>query len=71
MAVRHGCAAAFAARRAAIKTRHLGRCPGLVDEDELLGIEAGLPLEPSFPGTLYVRALLLRGVRNLFLSVIW
>ena len=69
MAVRHGRLTAFAARRTAIKTRHLRRCPGLVDEDELRGIEAGLPLKPSLTGTLYVRSLLLGGMRNLFFSV--
>jgi hypothetical protein len=69
MAVRHGSSAAFAARRAAIKACHLRRCPSLVDEDEPLGIETGLPLEPGLPCTLYIWALLLSGMRTLFFSV--
>ena len=69
MAVWHGRATAFAARRAAVETRHLCRCPGLVDEDELLGIKDELSLEPSLPRPLHVRALLLGGMRNLFFSV--
>src|SRR5215470_18950512 len=39
------------------------------DEDEPLGIETGLPLEPGLPCTLYIWALLLSGMRTLFFSV--
>src|SRR5262245_28722174 len=37
--VRHGCHAALAAPGASVALRHLRRCPGLVDEDELAGID--------------------------------
>ena len=40
------------------------------DEDELLRIEVKLAFKPCLPGSLHIGALLLSGMRNLFLSVI-
>jgi len=50
--------------------RHIGRGPGLVDEDETVGIEVGLPLEPLLPPLQDFGAVLLARVRGLFLRVI-
>ncbi len=58
--------AAFAAPRPSITPRHLGRGPGLVDEDQTLGIEIRLALEPGPPAMQNVRTLLLAGVRGFF-----
>ena len=55
------CAPAFA--------RHVGRGPGLVDEDEPFRIEIELALEPGFAPRLYVRAVLLARMGGLFLNV--
>jgi hypothetical protein len=49
--------------------RHVGRGPGLVDEDEPLRIEIKLVLEPSFASDQDVGAVLLGRVRGLFLRV--
>jgi hypothetical protein len=64
--VRDGGPAAGAARRAAIAPCHLGRGAGLVDEDQPLGIEIGLRLEPGPAAAGYVRPLLLAGVCGFF-----
>jgi hypothetical protein len=45
---------------------HLGRGPGLVDEDQALGVQIGLALEPGPTTTQNVGALLLAGVRGFF-----
>ena len=50
----------------AAASRHLGGGAGLVDEDELIGVEAGLGLEPGPPAAQHVRTLLLAGVRRFF-----
>jgi hypothetical protein len=49
--------------------RHVGGGPGLVDEDQSLGIEVELILEPLFAPGQDVGAILLGGVRGLFLRV--
>src|SRR6185312_447421 len=49
---------------------HLGCGPAFVDEDQALGVEAGLAIEPVLPAPGHVRALLLARVRRLFFSVI-
>ena len=54
----------------AVEARHLGGCAGLVDEDELLGIEIELPVEPGRAGHSHITALLFGGMPHLFLSVI-
>ena len=46
MPVRHPGAQPFAAWGSAIAAGHVGRCPGLVDKDELIGIEIELAVEP-------------------------
>jgi hypothetical protein len=51
-------------------TRHIRRGPGFIDEHEALGIEVELTFEPILPSLHDVRALLLGGVRGLFLRVI-
>ncbi len=58
--------AAFAAPGAAAQARHLGRGPGLVDEDQPLGFQIGLGLEPGPPTTHNVSPLLFAGVRGFF-----
>jgi hypothetical protein len=70
MAVRHAHAQPVAARHPPISARHVGRGPGLVDENEAFGIEVGLSLEPVLPSLHDVRTLLFAGVRGLFLRVI-
>ena len=70
MAVRHADPQALAARGAAVGAGHVGRRPGLVDEDQALGIEIGLALEPGLAPLQDVGAVLLAGVRGLFLRVI-
>ncbi len=62
-----GGAAALPALGTAPQTRHLGGNTGLIDEDQLGGIEIGLPLEPGFTRRLHVLALLLARMRRLFL----
>ena len=68
--MRHADAQALAARGAAVGARHVGLRPGLVDEDQALGIEVGLGVEPGLPPLQDVGAILLAGVRGLFLRVI-
>jgi hypothetical protein len=69
MAVRDRSAAALASGRAAIHTGHLGRRPAFIDEDEALGIEVGLSIDPGVPPARYVGPVLFSGVRRLFLRV--
>ena len=64
--VRDRGAAAGAARRTAIAPGHFGRGAGLVDEDQLLGVEIGLGLEPGPAAARHVRPLLLAGVCRFF-----
>ena len=54
----------------AVAPRHIGRSPGLVDEDEPVRVEVGLTVEPGFPPRQDVGTILLRGMRRLFLRVI-
>ena len=70
MAVRHADAQALAAPAAAVRAGHLRRGPGLVDEDETLGVEIDLAVEPVLAPLQDVGAILLAGVRGLFLRVI-
>lgn len=69
MAVGNGRSAAFSLGRPAAQARHLGGRRGLVDEDQPLRIEIELLLEPHLAGRLHVAALLLGGMRRLFLNV--
>lgn len=50
-------------------TRHLGGGAGLIDEDQALGIEFELPVEPGLATCQNIRPILLVRVRCLFLSV--
>ncbi len=78
MAMGNGSSAAFAALRPAAQTGHLGVGAGLIDapegdaqlQDELLRVEIRLGVEPRPTRLPYVGAVLLTGVRCLFLSVI-
>jgi hypothetical protein len=56
---------AFAAAAAAVGPRHVGRSPGLVDEDQALGIEIELAFEPGLAPLQDVGAVLLGCVRSL------
>ncbi len=58
--------ATLTALGAAPQTGHLGRGAGLVDEDELLGIEIGLGVEPDLAAQRHIRPLLFGGVRGFF-----
>ena len=66
MAVGNSGPAAFPPLGSASQAGHLGRGAGLVDEDELLGIELRLGLEPSLAADDDIRPLLLGGVRGFF-----
>ena len=69
MTMRDGSPAAFAPRRPSAQAGHLGRRPGLVDEDRALRIEVELPLEPGLAPLHDVGPILLGGMRRLFLNV--
>ena len=69
MTVRDGHAQAFAARGPSMGAVHVGPGPCLVDEDEPVGVEAGLAVAPGAPLAQHIRALLLRRVAGLFLRV--
>jgi hypothetical protein len=49
--------------------RHVGRGPGFVNEDQPLGVEIELAVEPGLPPLHDVGAVLFGGVRGLFLRV--
>ncbi len=66
MAMGHGCPAAFAAWRAAIAPRHLGRGTGLIDEYQPLRLQLGLGLEPRPPAAQNISPLLFAGERGFF-----
>ena len=51
---------------AAMKARHIGLRPGLVDEDQAPGINAALVFLPLCPPPRHVRAILLGGVQAFF-----
>jgi hypothetical protein len=61
---------ALSPRGAAMGSRHVGLRPGLVDEDQPLGIEVGLGVKPGLPVFQDIGTILLAGVRGLFLRVI-
>ncbi len=52
------------------QTRRLGGSTGLIDENQLGGVEIELPLEPCFTRRLHVLALLLARIHRLFSYVI-
>lgn len=69
MAVRKPHPQPFAPAAAPVGAGHVRRRPGLVDEDEPLGIEIGLRLEPGAALAQDVRALLFDSVPGLFFLV--
>lgn len=69
MAVWNGGSQTFAALAAAMCSRHVGRRPGLINEDEPVTIELALALAPGFPPRQDIRAILLGGMGGLFLRV--
>ena len=69
MAVGNADPQAFAAAAAAVGASHVGRSPGLVDEDQTFGIEIKLAFEPGLAPLQDVGSILLGGVRGLFLRV--
>jgi len=64
--MRHAHPKPLAALAAAMAARHVGRGPGFIDEDEALGVEIGLAVEPGLPALQDIRPILLAGVRGLF-----
>ena len=69
VAVRNGGSQTFAALAAAMCSRHVGRCPGFIDEDEPVPVEIALALAPGFSPHHDIRAILLCGMGCLFLRV--
>ena len=66
VAVRRKAAQALALRPPAAQRGHVGLDPGLVDEDQAPGIEAGLPGPPALPPARDVGAGLLKGEQRFF-----
>ena len=69
MAMWHAHPQPLPARTAAMAAGHAGTGPAFVDEDQTIGIEVELSLEPGLALDHDIRALLLAGVRGLFLRV--
>ena len=69
VAVRHAHPQPLAAWGAPVRAGHLGGGAGLVDEDQALGIEIELAVEPCLPRLADVGAVLLGSVRGLFSRV--
>jgi hypothetical protein len=69
MAVRDADTQALAAAATAVGARHVGRSPGLVDEDQAFGIKIELTVEPGFALLQDVGAVLFGRMRGLFLRV--
>jgi hypothetical protein len=69
MAMGHARAQTFAARAAAVTSRHVGGGPSFVDEDEAVQVEIELALEPVLAALQDIRVLLLARMRGLFLGV--
>jgi hypothetical protein len=49
---------ALAASAAAMRSRHIGRCPSLIDEDEPIPVEVALAFAPGFTPRHDIRAIL-------------
>ena len=69
MAVGHRDAAAPAARGSRMAAHHVGGGGRLVEEDEAVGVEVGLGVEPGEARLLHVRTLLLGRVDRPFLRL--
>lgn len=61
--------AALASRRPTSPTRHFCRKTAFVDEDQTLWVQFALTVEPGLASRLHIGALLLTGMRSLFLCV--
>lgn len=70
VAMRNAGPQAFSAQASTMCSRHVGRCPGLVDEDEPIPVEFALALAPGLASRQDIRAILLCGMGGLFLRVI-
>ena len=68
--MRHAHPQPLAPRRPAVPTGHLGGGAGLIDEDQPLGVEVGLGVEPGLATVQDIRTALLGRMPGLFLSVI-
>ena len=68
MPVRYARTQALAPSAASIATRHVGRCPGLVNKDQPLGVEVELPLKPLIATPQNVWAFLFGGARGTFFT---
>jgi hypothetical protein len=66
MAVRGIAAQSLALRPPSAQRRHVGLDPGLVDEDQPLGVEPGLPGAPALPPARDVRTGLLKSEQGFF-----
>ncbi len=69
MPVGDGHAQTLAAPAATVGAGHVGLGPCLIDEDQAVGVQVELAIEPSLPALQDVGPLLLGGVRRLFLRV--
>src|SRR3954453_7124793 len=69
MTVRDSSPQSQTARTSTIAPRHVRGGPGLVDEDQAIGIERRLAADKQVPGLGDIRAVLLGRVQGLFLSV--
>lgn len=67
MAMRDAGPATLAPAASPAQAGHLGRGAGLVQKDQPRWVQVGLKREPGFPPGSYVGALLLAGMRRLFL----
>ena len=70
MPMRDGGTQALATGGPSVGTGHVGRCPGLINENQTIRIQIKLILEPLATPRQDVRTILLRGVAGLFLRVI-
>ena len=70
MPVGDGSAQPLAAWGAAMRASHIGGGPGLVDEDQPVGVEIRLTIEPLPTPRQNVWTILLRSMGGLFLRVI-
>jgi hypothetical protein len=68
--VRNRGAQPLTTRRTAVRARPAGKDPSFVDEHQFVRVQIGLAVEPALPPAQDIRALLLGGVRGLFLRVI-
>jgi hypothetical protein len=69
MTVGNCCPAPLAASGAASTAGHLGVRAAFINEEQPLNLKIILPFEPGLARRFYIIALLLTGVRSLFLTV--